>query len=239
MLFQIWWHLVNTQALVLYTTWVMNFTSQISRYFIQKTGNLLGLNHGDRRVLLLFSMNDIWKHIVCDNFYKPSFTLADPLLGCGFCPLHLCSECLLLLVYCLESIEAGISWWCCSCEATCWAQSGDFAGWRGPWWTKYVKFLRLSSLAHSRYVGFKIVMTYFMWRAFLTIVQMSMTVWVLNMGGLLLTHFILCFLQMITKNFEDYPEHRLKFFSLLRAIASHCFRALFSLSSQVSMSGWH
>jgi hypothetical protein len=40
--------------------------------------------------------------------------------------------------------------------------------------------------------------------------------------------------QMITKNFEDYPEHRLKFFSLLRAIASHCFRALFTLSSQVS-----
>lgn len=39
--------------------------------------------------------------------------------------------------------------------------------------------------------------------------------------------------QMITKNFEDYPEHRLKFFSLLRAIASHCFRALFTLSNQV------
>ncbi|KAK1281236.1 hypothetical protein QJS04_geneDACA018220 [Acorus gramineus] len=41
-----------------------------------------------------------------------------------------------------------------------------------------------------------------------------------------------CTLEMITKNFEDYPEHRLKFFSLLRAIATHCFRALFSLSSQ-------
>lgn len=54
-------------------------------------------------------------------------------------------------------------------------------------------------------------------------------------GVLLLTHLILCSLQMITKNFEDYPEHRLKFFSLLRAIASHCFRALFSLSSQVSV----
>lgn len=38
---------------------------------------------------------------------------------------------------------------------------------------------------------------------------------------------------MITKNFEDYPEHRLKFFSLLRAIATHCFPALFHLSSQV------
>ncbi|GAQ89407.1 exportin 1 [Klebsormidium nitens] len=41
-----------------------------------------------------------------------------------------------------------------------------------------------------------------------------------------------CTLDMITKNFEDYPDHRLKFFSLLRAINSHCFRALFSLSNQ-------
>ncbi|XP_058072519.1 protein EXPORTIN 1A-like [Magnolia sinica] len=41
-----------------------------------------------------------------------------------------------------------------------------------------------------------------------------------------------CTLQMITKNFEDYPEHRLKFFSLLRAIATHCFHALIHLSSQ-------
>ena len=39
---------------------------------------------------------------------------------------------------------------------------------------------------------------------------------------------------MITKNFEDYPEHRLKFFSLLRAIGTHCFQALIQLSSQVS-----
>ncbi|VAI40691.1 unnamed protein product [Triticum turgidum subsp. durum] len=40
--------------------------------------------------------------------------------------------------------------------------------------------------------------------------------------------------QMITKNFEDYPEHRLKFFSLLRAIGTHCFKALIQLSSQAS-----
>lgn len=38
---------------------------------------------------------------------------------------------------------------------------------------------------------------------------------------------------MITRNFEDYPEHRLKFFSLLRAIATHCFPALIRLSSEV------
>ncbi|KAH9607356.1 hypothetical protein KSS87_020127 [Heliosperma pusillum] len=41
-----------------------------------------------------------------------------------------------------------------------------------------------------------------------------------------------CTLEMITKNFEDYPEHRLKFFSLLRAIATHCFPALIRLSPQ-------
>ncbi|XP_061995641.1 protein EXPORTIN 1A [Rosa rugosa] len=41
-----------------------------------------------------------------------------------------------------------------------------------------------------------------------------------------------CTLVMITKNFEDYPEHRLKFFSLLRAIAAYCFPALIRLSSQ-------
>ncbi|KAL9681074.1 hypothetical protein QQ045_012855 [Rhodiola kirilowii] len=41
-----------------------------------------------------------------------------------------------------------------------------------------------------------------------------------------------CTLEMITKNFEDYPEHRLKFFSLLRAIATYCFPALILLSSQ-------
>ncbi|KAK3042774.1 hypothetical protein RJ639_001047 [Escallonia herrerae] len=41
-----------------------------------------------------------------------------------------------------------------------------------------------------------------------------------------------CTLEMITKNFEDYPEHRLKFFSLLRAIATHCFPALITLSSE-------
>ncbi|CDY28738.1 BnaCnng06240D [Brassica napus] len=41
-----------------------------------------------------------------------------------------------------------------------------------------------------------------------------------------------CTLEMITKNFEDYPEHRLKFFLLLRAIATFCFRALLQLSSE-------
>jgi len=38
-----------------------------------------------------------------------------------------------------------------------------------------------------------------------------------------------CTLDMITKNFQDYPEHRLYFFTLIRAINQHCFQALFSI----------
>jgi exportin-1 len=38
-----------------------------------------------------------------------------------------------------------------------------------------------------------------------------------------------CTLQMITRDFESYPEHRLRFFSFLRAVATRCFRALFAL----------
>eukprot|EP01114_Cavostelium_apophysatum_P018509 TRINITY_DN573_c0_g1_i3.p1 TRINITY_DN573_c0_g1~~TRINITY_DN573_c0_g1_i3.p1 ORF type:complete len:800 (-),score=222.53 TRINITY_DN573_c0_g1_i3:116-2515(-) len=39
-----------------------------------------------------------------------------------------------------------------------------------------------------------------------------------------------CTLEMITKNFQDYPEHRLHFFTLLRAINAHCFQAFFTIS---------
>jgi len=42
-------------------------------------------------------------------------------------------------------------------------------------------------------------------------------------------HLVLL-LQMITVNFEDYPEHRLKFFALLHAITNHCFKCLFAMS---------
>jgi exportin-1 len=37
-------------------------------------------------------------------------------------------------------------------------------------------------------------------------------------------------LAMITKNFSDFPEHRLAFFKLLDAINTHCFEALFRVS---------
>jgi len=38
-----------------------------------------------------------------------------------------------------------------------------------------------------------------------------------------------CTLQMITRDFESYPEHRLRFFGFLRAVATKCFLALFAL----------
>jgi len=36
-------------------------------------------------------------------------------------------------------------------------------------------------------------------------------------------------LTMITKNFEDYPEHRARFYDFLQAVNKHCFSALFSI----------
>eukprot|EP00566_Odontella_aurita_P002334 CAMPEP_0113600474 /NCGR_PEP_ID=MMETSP0015_2-20120614/42722_1 /TAXON_ID=2838 /ORGANISM="Odontella" /LENGTH=1086 /DNA_ID=CAMNT_0000508725 /DNA_START=303 /DNA_END=3563 /DNA_ORIENTATION=- /assembly_acc=CAM_ASM_000160 len=36
-------------------------------------------------------------------------------------------------------------------------------------------------------------------------------------------------LQMITANFEDFPEHRIRFFQFLKAINQHCFPALFNI----------
>lgn len=38
-----------------------------------------------------------------------------------------------------------------------------------------------------------------------------------------------CTLQMITTNFEDYPEHRIRFYEFLRAVNMHCFPALFNI----------
>jgi len=39
-------------------------------------------------------------------------------------------------------------------------------------------------------------------------------------------------LQMITANFEDFPDHRVKFFGFLRAVNLHCFPALFQLPAE-------
>jgi exportin-1 len=38
-----------------------------------------------------------------------------------------------------------------------------------------------------------------------------------------------CTLQMIVGNFEDFPEIRLQFFQLLKAVNAHCFPALFAI----------
>mmetsp|Transcript_906 Transcript_906/g.1108 ORF Transcript_906/g.1108 Transcript_906/m.1108 type:complete len:1098 (-) Transcript_906:1560-4853(-) len=38
-----------------------------------------------------------------------------------------------------------------------------------------------------------------------------------------------CTLQMITVNFEDFPEHRIRFYQFLRAVNLHCFPALFNI----------
>ncbi|KAL0590230.1 hypothetical protein ABG067_001475 [Albugo candida] len=42
-----------------------------------------------------------------------------------------------------------------------------------------------------------------------------------------------CTLQMITKNFEDFPEHRVNFFKLLKAVNEHCFEALFGIPQEL------
>ncbi|KAI1004079.1 Exportin-1 [Podosphaera aphanis] len=41
-----------------------------------------------------------------------------------------------------------------------------------------------------------------------------------------------CTLEMINKDFSEFPEHRVEFFTLLRAINIHCFRALLKLDSR-------
>src|ERR1700742_273011 len=40
-----------------------------------------------------------------------------------------------------------------------------------------------------------------------------------------------CTLEMINKDFSEYPEHRVEFFKLLRTITSNCFPALLKLDA--------
>eukprot|EP00316_Scyphosphaera_apsteinii_P022949 CAMPEP_0119314430 /NCGR_PEP_ID=MMETSP1333-20130426/32697_1 /TAXON_ID=418940 /ORGANISM="Scyphosphaera apsteinii, Strain RCC1455" /LENGTH=1099 /DNA_ID=CAMNT_0007319535 /DNA_START=148 /DNA_END=3447 /DNA_ORIENTATION=+ len=44
-----------------------------------------------------------------------------------------------------------------------------------------------------------------------------------------------CTLDMITQNFEDFPEHRSNLFNLLRAINHHCFPALLTAQSNFTL----
>uniref|UniRef100_A0A1A9URN0 Exportin-1 n=1 Tax=Glossina austeni TaxID=7395 RepID=A0A1A9URN0_GLOAU len=38
-----------------------------------------------------------------------------------------------------------------------------------------------------------------------------------------------CTLDMINKNFEDYPQHRISFYELLQAVNAHCFKAFLNI----------
>jgi exportin-1 len=38
---------------------------------------------------------------------------------------------------------------------------------------------------------------------------------------------------MITTNMEDYPEHRINFYTLLKEINQKCFRAFFQIPGEV------
>lgn len=38
-----------------------------------------------------------------------------------------------------------------------------------------------------------------------------------------------CTLDMINKNFEDFPQHRLSFYELLQAVNAHCFKAFLNI----------
>eukprot|EP00475_Leptophrys_vorax_P011138 TRINITY_DN1767_c0_g1_i4.p1 TRINITY_DN1767_c0_g1~~TRINITY_DN1767_c0_g1_i4.p1 ORF type:complete len:862 (+),score=248.53 TRINITY_DN1767_c0_g1_i4:116-2701(+) len=55
---------------------------------------------------------------------------------------------------------------------------------------------------------------------------------VLNMVPSVLQTIFPCTIEMITQNFEDFPEHRINFFVLLRSINKSCFKAFFMISEQ-------
>lgn len=38
-----------------------------------------------------------------------------------------------------------------------------------------------------------------------------------------------CTLDMINKNFEDFPQHRFSFYELLQAVNAHCFKAFLNI----------
>jgi len=42
-----------------------------------------------------------------------------------------------------------------------------------------------------------------------------------------------CTLEMITQNFEDFPDHRKQFYVLLEAVNKHCFQVLFAIPAEV------
>lgn len=49
--------------------------------------------------------------------------------------------------------------------------------------------------------------------------------------GVIMENVFVCTLEMINKDFSEFPEHRVEFFALLRAINTHCFPALLKLDT--------
>lgn len=54
----------------------------------------------------------------------------------------------------------------------------------------------------------------------------------MDIPKVVLENVLECTLPMITKNFEDYPEHRMNLFTLLRSINKNCFQAFFRIPPQ-------
>lgn len=50
--------------------------------------------------------------------------------------------------------------------------------------------------------------------------------------GVIMENVFECTLEMINKDFSEFPEHRVEFFALLRAINTHCFPALLKLDTR-------
>lgn len=53
-----------------------------------------------------------------------------------------------------------------------------------------------------------------------------------NQVPIIMENIFKCTLEMIKKDISEFPEHRLKFFNLLRAINLHCFPALLRLDNR-------
>lgn len=53
---------------------------------------------------------------------------------------------------------------------------------------------------------------------------------IVNEIPVIFDHLFQCTLDMIVQNFEDYPDHRIQFFKLIRAVNKYCFDAILMMS---------
>lgn len=103
-------------------------------------------------------------------FINSSKAKLHRLMGCEYYPLHLCSECLLLLVCCLESIEAGISYWCCFMWSNLLSSVWWLCRLKGAMMEEVRQIFEAVFACTLEVCGYQIVLTSFMWRAFYTCV---------------------------------------------------------------------